>query len=147
MSNRIFLVGFSGAGKSAVGRSAARLLGWEFADADELIVERAGKPVEQIFADGGEQAFREMERAAVADLARRERVVVSTGAGAVMLDESRNAMLGAGLVVALEARPDTILARLSNIAEREGAEAMARPMLRADDPLARIASLLSLIHI
>ena len=37
--NRIFLIGFSGVGKSAVGRSAARLLGWEFADADELIVE------------------------------------------------------------------------------------------------------------
>ncbi len=141
MSDRIFLIGFSGVGKSAVGRSAARLLDWEFADADELIVERAGKPVERIFAEDGEPAFREMERAAVADLAQRNRVVVSTGAGAVMRDESRDAMLGAGFVVALEARPDTILARLSSIAEREGAEAMARPMLRSDDPLARIASL------
>ncbi|MCI0888907.1 MAG: shikimate kinase, partial [Chloroflexi bacterium] len=47
---RIFLVGFSGTGKSAVGRRVAALLGWDFADADELIVERAAKPVEQIFA-------------------------------------------------------------------------------------------------
>ncbi len=139
--NRIFLIGFSGAGKSAVGRSLARLLGWEFADADELIVQRAGKPVERIFGDDGEAAFREMERAAIAELARRERIVVSTGAGAAMLDASRDAMLGSGFVVALEARPETIFARLSNIAERDGAEAMARPMLRSDDPLRRIESL------
>ncbi|MCY4581736.1 MAG: shikimate kinase, partial [Chloroflexi bacterium] len=45
--NRIYLIGFSGAGKSAVGRSTARLLGWRFEDADERIVERAGKPVER----------------------------------------------------------------------------------------------------
>ncbi len=139
--NRIFLIGFSGVGKSAVGRSVARLLGWEFADADEFIVERAGKPVERIFSEDGEPAFREMERAAIAELATRRNVVVSTGAGSVMLDESREAMLGAGLVVALEARPETIYARLMSIAEREGAEAMVRPMLRSDDPLGRIESL------
>ena len=136
--NRIFLIGFSGVGKSAVGRSVGRLLGWEFADADELIVERAGKAVERIFGEDGEPAFREMERAAIAELAARRNVVVSTGAGSVMLDESREAMLRAGLVVALEARPETIYARLTSIAKREGAEAMVRPMLRSDDPLGRI---------
>ena len=141
MSERIFLTGFSGAGKSAAGRAAARLLGWEFADADELIVERAGKPVERIFAEDGEPAFRELERAAIAELARRERVVVSTGGGAPMHDASRELMLGAGLVVTLDARPETLHARLTSIAETEGAEAMARPMLAGGDPLARIASL------
>ena len=58
-----------------------------------------------------------------------------------MRDESRETMLASGFVVALEARPETIYARLTSIAEREGAEAMARPMLQSGDPLARIESL------
>ena len=70
--NRIYLIGFSGAGKSAVGRSTARLLGWRFEDADERIVERAGKPVERVFAEDGEPAFRELERATIAEFAREE---------------------------------------------------------------------------
>ncbi len=139
--NRIYLIGFSGAGKSAVGRSTARLLGWRFEDADERIVERAGKPVERIFAEDGEPAFRELERAAIADLAREECVVVSTGAGSVMHDQSLGGMLSSGLVVALEARPETVYRRLSHIAELDGAEAMTRPMLQSDDPLGRIESL------
>ena len=139
--NRIYLIGFSGAGKSAVGRSAARLLGWRFEDADERIVESAGKPVGRIFAEDGEPAFRELERAAIAEFAREERIVVSTGAGSVMHDQSLGGMLGSGLVVALEARPETVYRRLSHIAELDGAEAMTRPMLQSDDPLGRIESL------
>ncbi len=139
--NRIYLIGFSGAGKSAVGRSTARLLGWRFEDADERIVQRAGKPVERIFTEDGEPAFRGLERAAIAELAREECVVVSTGAGSVMHDQSLGGMLGSGLVVALEARPETVYRRLSHIAELDGAEAMARPMLQSDDPLGRIESL------
>lgn len=139
--NRIYLIGFSGAGKSSVGRSTARLLGWRFEDADERIVERAGKAVERIFAEDGEPAFRELERAVIAMFAREENVVVSTGAGSVMHDQSLGGMLSSGLVVALEARPETIYRRLSHIAELDGAEAMARPMLQSDDPLGRIESL------
>ena len=82
-----------------------------------------------------------MERAVIAELADRRNVVVSTGAGSVMRDESRETMLASGFVVALEARPETVYARLTSIAEREGAEAMARPMLQSGDPLARIESL------
>ena len=142
--NRIFLIGFSGTGKSAVGRSVARLLGWAFADADELIVERANKSIDRIFADDGEPAFRRLERDIIAEMATRERVVISTGAGSVMHDDSLGTMLASGLVVALEAHPETIYKRLSSIAEEAGAEAMVRPMLRSggsDDPLGRIESL------
>ena len=142
--NRIFLIGFSGTGKSAVGRSVAWLLGWAFADADELIVERADKSIDRIFADDGEPAFRRLERGIIAEMATRERVVISTGAGSVMHDDSLGTMLASGLVVALEAHPETIYKRLSSIAEEDGAEAMVRPMLRSggsDDPLGRIESL------
>lgn len=139
--NRIYFIGFSGAGKSAVGRRTAQLLGWAFADADERIVARAGKPVERIFGEDGEPAFRALERAVIAEFAGEERVVVSTGAGSVMHDQSLGGMLASGLVVALEARPETIYRRLSHAAETEGPEAMVRPMLQADDPLGRIESL------
>ncbi|MCH7607289.1 MAG: 3-dehydroquinate synthase [Chloroflexi bacterium] len=143
---RIFLVGFSGTGKSAVGRRVAALLGWAFADADELIVERAAKPVEQIFADAGEDGFRALEREAMASLAARTRVVVSTGGGAMVQDEVRSRMLDAGLVVALDARPESVYARLTSLTLGEGAESaevMVRPLLDAasGDPLERIESL------
>lgn len=140
---RIFLVGFSGTGKSAVGRRVARLLGWEFADADELIVKRAGVVVEQIFVDEGEAGFRKRERDVIAELAARERVVVSVGGGAMVQDECRADMLNSGLVVAMEARPETIFARLTaSVGEAEGPEGMVRPMLAADsDPMERIESL------
>ena len=142
--NRIFLIGFSGTGKSAVGRSVARLLGWAFADADELIVERADKSIDRIFANDGEPAFRRLERDIIVEMTTRERVVISTGAGSVMHDDSLGTMLASGLVVALEAHPETIYKRLLSIAEEDGAEAMVRPMLRSGgsgDPLGRIESL------
>ena len=142
--NRIFLIGFSGTGKSAVGRSVARLLGWAFADADELIVERADKSIDRIFADDGEPTFRRLERDIIVEMTTRERIVISTGAGSVMHDDSLGTMLASGLVVALEAHSETIYKRLSSIAEEDGAEAMVRPMLRSggsDDPLGRIESL------
>jgi len=141
--SRIFIVGFSGTGKSSVGRRVARQLGWEFIDADELIVQQAGKPVEQIFAAGGEDAFRELERKVIAELATRNGVVVSAGGGTMLQDECRTTMLDSGLVVALDARPETVYARLSAAPASESAEGMIRPMLAADggDPLERIEAL------
>jgi len=140
---RIFLVGFSGTGKSAVGRRVARLLGWDFVDADELIVERAGKPVERIFAEDGEDGFRAVERAVVTELAARERSVASMGGGTMVQNACRSQMLDAGLVVTLDARPETIYARLSSVPQGDSAESMVRPMLSAEgrDPLEVVESL------
>ena len=143
---RIFLTGFSGSGKSAVGRRAARLLGWEFTDTDEAIVAREGKSIERIFEEEGEDAFRRCEQQALAEAAARERVVVSTGGGLCLDAANRARMADAGLVVALDARPETIYARLTSASTSGGgsAEAMVRPLLRAQagqDPLARIESL------
>ncbi|MEX2430745.1 MAG: 3-dehydroquinate synthase, partial [Dehalococcoidia bacterium] len=140
---RIFLVGFSGTGKSAVGRRAARLLGWEFIDADEWIVAQAGKPVERIFAEDGEPAFRALERQAIETLKAREKLVVSTGGGAMVQDPCRAAMLETGLAVALEARPETIYSRLSTASPSKRAEGMVRPLLQGEDvdPLRPIEAL------
>jgi shikimate kinase/3-dehydroquinate synthase len=139
--SRIILTGFSGTGKTAVGRRLARALGWEFVDTDDLVVQRASKPVERIFADEGEEAFRSLEREVIAQVCRGGDVVVSTGGGAMVDDENRALMLDAGLVVCLEARPETIYTRLLGSPADDGAEAMVRPLLTAvegQDPLKRI---------
>ena len=143
-ADRIFLTGFSGSGKTVVGRRVARALGWRFVDTDALTVERVGKPIERIFAEDGEPAFRAWEREILAEVCRMVRVVASTGGGAVVSEANRGRLLESGLVVALEARPETLFARLSVVAPGPGAEAMVRPLLQADrgfDPLARIEEL------
>jgi shikimate kinase/3-dehydroquinate synthase len=138
----IFLVGFSGTGKSAVGRRVARLLGWEFVDEDEYIVERSGMAVEQIFANEGEDGFRCREREAIDELASRDKIVISGGGGVMLQESCRSRMLDAGLVVSLEARPETIFARLTAAVDEPGAEGMIRPMLDAgSNPMERIESL------
>jgi shikimate kinase len=78
----VALIGFMGAGKTTVGALLAGRLGWDFVDTDALIEERAGAPVEAIFRERGEAAFRDMEAQALAELAHSSRAVVATGGGA-----------------------------------------------------------------
>ena len=136
----IFITGFSGSGKTTVGRIAARLLGWAFVDLDDEIEQTAGLAIEEIFARYGEAHFRRLERERLAAACERDMQVVSTGGGIVVDWRNRRAMERAGAVVCLEARPETLFARVERQA-REDAEASARPMLFAADALARIRSL------
>src|SRR6201987_5827506 len=71
-----------GAGKSTVGRLLAAKLGLPFADSDQVIEERAGKPIRLIFADAGEPAFRELEHSVVAGLLTGPDAVLALGGGA-----------------------------------------------------------------
>ena len=136
----IFLTGFSGTGKSQAGRIVARLLGWSFLDTDEEIAKRTGKTVEAIFRDEGEKAFREIERIVVSESCLRERQVISTGGGAFCESENREAMNKNGIVVCLEALPETIYLRLVND-KADDAIAETRPLLEGSDPLERIRDL------
>jgi len=131
----IVLTGFMGTGKSTVGRLLAERLGWPFLDTDELIEGRYG-PIPAIFADHGEQRFREIEREVAAEVARRRGYVVATG-GRLLLDPENERALGAtGVVVCLSASVDALVARLAGGAED-------RPLLRSGDPESRIRELLS----
>lgn len=97
---RAVLIGTMGAGKTTVGRLVAEALGVGFADADELIEARAGKSVQEIFVDDGEPAFRELERAVVAEALATHDGVLSLGGGAV-LDPATQALLAGHRVVFL----------------------------------------------
>ena len=142
MKANIFITGFSGTGKSVVGREVARRLGWRYVDTDEEIVSASGKPIDAIFQEDGEADFRGLERQHLASLCKGERQVVSTGGGMVTDEQNRRLIEGAGVVVCLEARPETIHSRLSSEG-REGRGPVVRPMLADPDPLKRIVALKS----
>ena len=135
----IILVGFMASGKTSVGRALAERTGWTFIDADDVIVERAGKPIHRIFAEDGEPAFRELESQVIADLCAGERQVIASGGGAFVSERNRDVMLAGGRVFFLSASPATILRRV----QEEDAGGPIRPLLAVDDPEARIAELLA----
>ena len=140
MKANIFLTGFSGTGKSTVGRETARRLGWRYLDTDTEIVRAAGKSIDAIFRDDSEERFRELERLSLAEACRGNRQVVSTGGGIVTNEANRQLMEASGLVVCLEARPETIRARLA-AQGRDSGRAEVRPLLGGG--LDRIRSLKS----
>ena len=132
----VVLTGFMGTGKTTVGRLLADRLGYEFVDTDAIIEERHGS-IPQIFAAHGERTFRRYEREVAAELAARDRLVISTG-GRLMLDPANAELLGGGAhVFCLTARLDTILARVTAAGVTD-----ERPLLAGSDVEERIARLL-----
>jgi 3-dehydroquinate synthase len=136
----IFLIGFSTTGKSKVARMVAEELGWGFVDTDEEIVKLAGKSIPQIFAREGEEHFRELERRVLGEVAEKEGLVVATGGGVILASRNRELMARRGMVVCLEAHPQTIYQRLLQDTEESTSPAI-RPLLVGTDPLARIEQL------
>ncbi len=84
------IVGYMGSGKTTVGRTLARALGREFVDLDRTVVKRAGRQIPEIFAENGEDYFRDLEHHALLDALRgRPRSVVACGGGVVVRPENR----------------------------------------------------------
>ena len=133
----IILTGYPGTGKSTVGKVVARILGWWFIDVDREIAEKAGKTIAAIFEEHGEEHFRRLERDAVREACAGQGRVVAVGGGAVTFPENRESMEAAGVVVCLDALPETIHQRLQEQKRQQGMEAV-RPLLESQDQLARI---------
>lgn len=131
----VYLIGFMGAGKTAVGERLAAALAWEFVDTDAEIRKKCGGvTVEEIFRREGEAFFRDLEAKTVQAVAARRRLVVATGGGAVLREENVAAMRRSGTVVWLKVKPEEVFARLKGTSDR--------PLL-ADFSLARIKDLLA----
>src|SRR3990172_10756077 len=145
LPKRIFLTGFSGTGKTVVAPVVADQLGWQVIDTDPAIEDAAGKRILDIFRDEGEEHFRDLESEAIQKACRQDHVVVATGGGAVLRPENRRSMAEGALVVCLEARPETILQRLTGRSPSgpAGPSPLDRPLLATADPLARIRQLKS----
>jgi len=117
---KIVLIGFMGTGKSTVSHMLAERLGWNRIDIDDQIVRREDKPIPEIFAEGGEEAFRRIEtevlEAVLTDASGS--AVIATGGGAVLRAVNCEAMLQGGFVVALKAEAGQIIARVSSDTNR-----------------------------
>jgi shikimate kinase len=143
----IFLIGYRGTGKTSVARELAARLGIDWVDADDIVERDAGKNIAAIFAEGGEAVFRDWEARAVAALSRpsteletgQRRAVIALGGGAVLREENRRVISGAGPVVWLTASVDTILERVA----ADSSTASRRPNLTTAGGRAEIESLLA----
>ncbi|MFQ5877874.1 MAG: shikimate kinase [Acidobacteriota bacterium] len=114
----VFLVGFMGAGKTTAGIALARLLGWDFVDLDELIAEREGRSIAEIFREDGEAYFRRVEAEALSTLRGRSRLVVACGGGTYAREATRRLIDGMGRAVWLRLSLARALARCERPADR-----------------------------
>jgi shikimate kinase len=130
----VVLIGMMGAGKTAVGRRLAKVLGWPFQDADAAIEAAAGTTISNIFAEIGEAAFREKERRVIARLLGEENQVLALGGGAFMDPDTRALVRSRALSIWLHADLETLVRRTG----RPG----KRPLLAQGDSRARLAELL-----
>jgi shikimate kinase len=111
-TDKLYLVGFMGAGKTTVARALARRVGWRVEDVDERIEARERRTVAAIFAQDGEPHFRQVERDVLAELLPVREVVVATGGGTFAEPENRAAMLADAPVAWLDAPFERLLDRV-----------------------------------
>lgn len=120
---RVFLIGYMGAGKTTVGRLLAKRAGLTFIDLDHYIEGRYHKAVPAIFAERGEEAFRDMERRMLHEVAEFEDVLVSTGGGAPCFFDNMAFMNTHGTTVYLKVSVEELANRLETCKQ-------SRPVLR-----------------
>jgi shikimate kinase len=130
----VVLIGLRGTGKTSVARLLAERLGWPWFDSDERIEALAGKSIARIFAEDGEEAFRDWESRAIAELAAHDRAVLALGGGAVVREANRQAIRAAGTVVWLQASPETLWRRI----QQDRATAERRPNLTTSGGITEI---------
>lgn len=130
----IYLVGFMGTGKSAVGKQLADKKGWQFIDLDTLIEMKQRMTIADIFAKAGEAHFRRIEKKILSEVAGENNFVFACGGGIVLDKDNIRVMKSTGKMVTLEATADIILKRTRGTTHR--------PLLNVKDPRQRIDTLL-----
>jgi shikimate kinase len=111
-TDKIYLVGFMGAGKSSVARALARRLGWRAVDVDEMIEKRERQTVSGIFARHGEPYFRSVEKAVLMEQIPTRHLVVATGGGTFADPANRAVIKGDGASVWLDVPMQRLIARV-----------------------------------
>ena len=122
-----------GGGKSTVGRHLARRLDAAFVDTDAVVERRIGCPIRTYFEQEGEDRFRDIESAVLAELVVDTRGVIATGGGMVLRDENRRLLRERTTCVYLRSTPEELFRRLRHDSKR--------PLLQVADPLARLREL------
>lgn len=117
-ADKIYLVGFMGAGKSTVARALAKRLDWRVEDVDARIEQRERSDISTIFRTKGEPYFRSVERQALLDARLLRGTVVATGGGTFVDARNRDLMLQDGVVVWLDVPFRTVLDRIPHDGRR-----------------------------
>ena len=134
ITNRLYLIGFMGCGKSTVSKILGELCSLPCVEMDEEISKRAGMPIPEIFETYGESHFRDLESALIAEIAEGGPCVVSCGGGAVLRRENVSCMKNSGTIVYLTAAPETIYERVK--------EDTNRPLLNGHMEICHIVGLM-----
>lgn len=108
----IILIGFRGTGKTTIGKTLAQRLGREFVDADVYLEQKEGRTIKDIFAEGGENLFREIEVKIIAELSLLDDKVIATGGGAILKGENIKRLKRNGVIIFLDADADTLYKRI-----------------------------------
>jgi shikimate kinase len=119
----LFLIGLPGSGKSTLGRELAKLLGLKIVDTDAEIIQVEGKSIEAIFADQGENYFRETEQAILKNISENDGQLISTGGGMPCFFDNMDHMNQRGISIFIDVPVETIHQRLI------GQRSQNRPML------------------
>lgn len=130
----VVLVGLMGAGKSTIGRKLASMVGLRFLDADTEIETVSRMTVPELFDAYGEAEFRDLERRVIARVLETGPMVLATGGGAYMNEQTRQAIAAEGVSVWLKADLDVLFDR---VGRRQN-----RPLLKTSDPRATLGKLL-----
>ena len=131
----LYLLGFMGTGKSVLGKRVASRLGYRFIDSDYEIEKKCGMPTKEIFAQFGEEKFRQMEREFIETGHPNSNCVVSCGGGLCCRDDMPELVKSKGISVVLFSTPEEILEHTSRN--------KSRPLLNVENPLERIKTLLN----
>ena len=135
MKKNLFLIGFMGAGKSAIARNLQKQYHMNLVEMDEQIEEEQGMKISEIFAEKGEAYFRQLETQLLVNLQQQENMVVSCGGGVPMRAENVEAMRKSGEIIYLSATPETIYERVKN--------SHNRPLLEGNMNVAYITELMN----
>jgi len=117
-TDKLYLVGFMGAGKSTIARALGRRLGWRAEDIDERIEARERRSIAAIFAQNGESYFRQLERQVLGELLPQRHVIIATGGGTFAEADNRALMLSDGAVAWLDVPLAHVMKRVPNDGRR-----------------------------
>lgn len=136
MKNKnIVLIGFMGSGKSTVGVRLSYHMRRPVEDTDKLIEKRQGRSISDIFAEEGEEYFRQLETQLLKELKeKRQYYIIAVGGGTPVREENRVLLQQLGTVVYLRVRPETVYERIR--------EDTTRPLLKCENPMERITALM-----
>ena len=136
----IVLIGYRCSGKTSVGRLLAGKLGREFVDLDSLLEDHAGTSIESLVADRGWEFFRRLEQDLVAEVCRKDGLVIAPGGGAVIEQENVCLLRKKGFVVWLKVETSILRARML----KEEQAGKVRPSITGSDSLVEIEEVLAL---